>query len=582
MESATVTLTEYDAFLQGLRQVQVTHVAIDTETTGLRLTQGEDYCQGVSMAFRAGGMVFKKYFPFRHREGFNLDIDYARQLVEALASKNVIFHNRKFDFHSLATLGVGPWRFERAYDTMLMAHMFNENKPYEKSLDNCGKLYVGRGKTKKAEMDAFTDALGWGNVPSHLMAEYAEGDAEVTLELFEKLEVLCKRKFGDQWEELWDWDERFNDALFRMEQLGVHVDLKFCRQYQGIAEIEMAQIEDELGFQPSKTSQLGPFLFEELKLPVLEYTPAGKPKMDKNVMQEYDKMLEGREDERARLVLDYRGWQKASSAFYLPFQKLVDSRGKIHANFKQQGTVTGRLSCAEPNLQQIPRESTKVWNGRIRTAFYGTEGFSLFGFDYSQLELRLAAAYGHEEWLIQGFADRDFDPFETLAGRIGIIRQDAKTFTYSMIYGAGEDKVAKTMHKTVYENADNYAAYTKSVPGIMRVKQMAGTKCKQRGYVRYWTGRRRHLYPDDSYKAFNALLQGGGAEVVKRVMVTIAETVCDENCRLVLQVHDELVFEIRDGMYAEYAPRIIAAMEALPLEVFGFPFYVDGKHWGKE
>jgi DNA polymerase I len=594
LETVTPLTSEQRGFIQGLRQATV--VAMDTETTGLRVKEYEDYLQGISLAYRVGGMIFSEYFPFRHAAD-NLPMEVAEELLSILSDKYIVFHNRKFDFHSLMTLGIA-FNLPKTYDTMLLAHMINENSPYEKSLENCCQKYIKKGKTGKDAIDRFTKTFGWGRVPPHLMAPYAKGDAEITLELWEKLWSMFQKKFGDKAEELWDWEVRFNQALFKMEQRGIGVNQKFCRQYAGIAAIEMDTIEEELGFAPSKTNQLIKLLFEEMKLPILEYTdgsyvmegkrkirlkPEGqrRPKMDKHVMEEYERMLANVDDHRARLVLDYRGWQKATSSFYLPFQVLIDSNGKVHCNYKQQGTVTGRLSCSEPNLQQIPRESDKVWNGRIRSAFEAPEGFDLFGFDYSQLEFRLGAAYGQETWLIDEFSKPDADPFTVLAAIIGTIRQDAKTFTYSMIYGAGEEKVAKTMNRTLAENAGNYARFTSSIPGIIAAKKMVEGRIKRVGYARYWTGRRRHLHPGDAFKGFNALLQGGAAEIVKRVLVEISETVCDDNCIMLLQVHDEIVFAIRQGMYDEYAPRIIEIMEKLPTDTFGVKFTVGAKHWGE-
>lgn len=577
----TPTVSDLLGFVDGLQQTGL--VSIDTETTGLEVSRGKDYLQGLSMAYRVGGMKFSEYFPFRHQTD-NLDLALSRDLEDILKDKQVVFHNAKFDMHSLATLGwnVDKWTGIR-YDTMLLAHLINEEYPRAKSLDTLGRVYIKRGKTDKDEMAGFTDALGWGNVPPSLMRDYARGDAELTLELFEELWRRFVKMFGEEATLLWRESMQQQNVLYAMEKQGIAVDLRFCREYDSIAEIEMAGIEDELGFKPSKTTELGKFLFEELSLPVLNYTPGGKPSMAKADMEEYDRMLAlPMFPSSARLVLDYRGWQKASSTFYRPFQTLVDSSGKIHCNYKQHGTVTGRLSCAEPNLQQIPRTSDKAWNGKIRSAFRASDGFSLIGFDYSQLELRLAAAYGQESDLIEEFQRDDADPFTRYAAIIGADRYTTKTFFYAMIYGAGKEKIAKTLNQPLSAIEPKYDAFVASIPGIIRSKKLAEQKARQRGYIRYWTGRRRHFRnPDDAFKAFNALLQGGGAEVVKRSMIRAYEEVTDENCRLLLQVHDELVFEIRDDMLDKYSSGIIEIMEGIPTDFFKVPFKVHGTPWGE-
>lgn len=572
-----MTLT-VEEFLQGLRHAE--YAGVDTETTGLRVKEGEDILIGLSLAFQAGGQTFSKYFPFQHQED-NLPYEVLSEVEDVLRGRILFFHNRKFDLHSLRTVGI-DLSDVFAYDTMLLAQLINEEVPYEKSLDATAKHYIKKGKVSKDAMAAFTKSFGWGNVPAHLMAPYACGDAEVTLELGMHLLRLYEAKFEAEANELWRIEWSMQNALFKMEQRGIVVDQNFCKQYSGIAKFEMAMIESELGFEPSKSTQLSKFLFDELGLPVLEPTPTGKPKMDKSAMEEYERMLSKVDDHRAQLVLNYRGWQKANSTFYTPFQTLADSTNKIHCNYKQHGTVTGRLSCAEPNLQQIPRLSDKVWNGRIRQAFKATSGYSLVGFDYSQLEFRLAAAYGNESWLIEEFSRDDSDPFTAFAARIGTDRHTVKTFTYGLVYGAGKEKAAKILSRAVEDIEETYNTFQSTIPGIIKAKNLAAARARSRGYIRYWSGRRRHFRnPEDSYKAFNALLQGGAAEVVKRVLIECNQTICDDNCRLLLQVHDELVFEIRQGMEEDYGKRIISVMENLPTDVFKVRFAVAGKSWGE-
>jgi DNA polymerase-1 len=586
---------KFKAFLQGMTQAP--KVGVDTETTGLRVKEREDYLQGMSLAYRVGGMDFACYIPLKHVDTENnVDPAFFQEVLDQLSEVHTAWFNRKFDLHSIATTGlyypIKPGI--KAYDALLLAQLVNENKPYEKNLENVSQLYIGRGKTQKDEMAAFTKLFGWAAVPSTLMTKYAEGDAIVTLNVTEELIRQCIKKFGSDFEELWQWDQDMETSLFQMESPGIHVDQKFCRQYASIAEIEMGQIEENLGFKPSKTTDLAKFLFEDLSLPILAYTdgsytdktktqlkPNPRPAMTKEVMEEYERMLEVTQDDRARQVLDFRGWQKASSSFYLPFQNLADANGKIHCNYKQHGTVTGRLSCTDPNLQQIPRQSDKAWNGRIRTAFRATPGFRLVGFDYSQLELRLAAAYGQEQWLIDEFSKADADPFTVLALRIGSDRYTAKTFTYGLMYGAGLEKTSKILRQPLKVIEPKYHMFLDSIPGIMRAKKKAEQVTKQRGYVRYWTGRRRNLWSSDAYKAWNSLLQGGGAEVVKRVLVLNQQNVCDDDCRLLLQIHDELVFEIREDMVESYSNDIVKVMEEYPTNIFDVQFRVQGKVWGE-
>lgn len=566
--------SECKAFIDGLKKADV--VALDTETTGLGVSSGRDYLQGFSLAYEVGGMRYSEYFPVRHATG-NLDRGIINEVYNILCEKTLIFHNRKFDLHSLGSVGLDLVDCY-AYDTMLLAQMVNEERPYQKTLEACGQMYLKRGKVQKDEVDTFTKAFGWDALTPELITPYAKGDAEITLALYLKLRILFDKEYGADATALWDNELKMQTILYKMEARGIRIDTKFCSLMAGIAKLEMNDIIDDLGFEPSKTTQLSKFLFDELKLPVLATTPAGKPSLAKDVMEEYDRLLEQVDDDRARQVLNFRGWQKAASAFYVPIPKLVDSNSRVHPSFHQHRTLTGRLSCSDPNFQQIPRESKSRWSGKAKEMFLPTEGYTLISLDYSQLELRLAAAYGNEELLMEEFSKDDADPFTALSEEIGVVRFVAKTLTYGLLYGAGKGKAAKILGMSLSEVEGPYNRFLKSIPGIIKVKQICEAKARQRGYIKYWTGRKRHFTNrDDAYKSFNSLLQGGAAEVVKRVMIELDETVCNDECVMLLQIHDEIVFEIKTEKVDEYLPRIIEIMENLPTEQFGVRFKVGQK-----
>jgi DNA polymerase-1 len=167
-------------------------------------------------------------------------------------------------------------------------------------------------------------------------------------------------------------EEEFGMSLYRMSRRGVRVDTNLATELHLQAEERMQTLTESLGFRPSEPSKLGPFLLEELKLPVVKRSEkTGKPSFDKSVMEEYDYLLEmrGEDNERAKEVLEFRGWQKADSSFYKPYLTLLGPDGRIHPQFRLHGTVTGRLSCANPNLQQIPRKGKFLWNDRTKQSF---------------------------------------------------------------------------------------------------------------------------------------------------------------------------------------------------------------------
>jgi DNA polymerase-1 len=344
----------------------------------------------------------------------------------------------------------------------------------------------------------------------------------------------------------------------------------------------MFDIEDQLDFKPT-AANLGPVLFEDLGFPVLERSKkTNKPSLNKKVMEEYDRMLEASGNPLAQLVLEYRGWQTACGLLYEPTLRLLSPDGKIRTNYKQHGTVTSRLSSSGPNMQQIPRKGEKEWNGDAKTMFTtGCDCCELWGFDYSQLEFRLSAAYGGEAWLLKTFSDPDADVFTEMSLRIGAPRQTCKTFTYANLYGAGLDKIAYTLGRPSHEIESIYENFLGSISHIKSASKRASRLAEQRKFVRYWTGRRRHFAWDDGYhKAFNSLLQGGAAELVKHAMLSCREVEDNSthgDCRMVLQVHDEIVFRIRKGTIDKYRPEIVERMVNFPQ--FGVPLAVEGKIW---
>lgn len=556
-------------------------IAVDTETTGLNVKDNSDYCMGISVSYRLGSLgIMSAYFPFRH-ESDNLPKEWLADLWKVLENKPLVFHNLKFDLHSLATMGLVP--LGKVYDTVLLAHLVDENLPSLK-LDYLSRKFLGESKYRD-KVGVWTDTFGWASVPASIMADYAQQDAELTLRLFE---CFWPKMREQELHLLWPVERRFARLLTKIEAVGVGVDSEFCAYMQRKGDERMQDIVDELGFDPAKVIELEGFFFDHLKLPVLKVGkptkrwPNGRPSMDKHVMAEYEEMLEWRSDKSAQLVLEFRGWQKAVTSLYKPLQERVSRDGRIRCNFKQHGTVTGRLSCSEPNLQQIPRRTDRPWNGQAKRSFVASEGWELIGYDYAQLEFRLAAAYGRERWLLEEFSKEDGDVFTALANQIGAERQVAKTYTYATIYGAGKGKIAATLGRTESEIEETYDRFTESISGIKHVAHRATQRATARGFVKLWSGRRRHFpYSEDCHKAFNSLLQGGGAELVKRAMIAIDDDPrIDQNeCRIVLQVHDEILFEIKEGCREKYEPFIVEHMLNFP--EFGVRFAVEGKVWNK-
>lgn len=553
------------------------YVAIDTEANGGDIRDERGFAMGVSVACRMGkeGPIVSAYFPFRH-ESDNLPARYLTELGECLANLNcVVFHNAKFDLVSLGTLGIHITG--KFYDTMLMAHMVNENWQ-SKGLDWLSKELLKDPGKNNEHVKGWAKAWGWHTIPAAMMAPYAKNDAELTLRLFEYLLPDFQEQGFDG--DLWAIEQQFTRLLVKMEGRGIKIDTHLCRSMADHGRQRMAIIAEELAANPGSPNDLTSLLIDELGLPIYKRTPQGKPCFDKEAMAQYEEALAEIDSPVATLILEYRGWQKAVSASYEAYLNLISPDGRLRPNYKIHGTSTGRLSCEQPNLQQIPRVSNKPWNGKLKSAFIPAPGYELWEADYGQLEFRLGAAYAQEEDLLDAFSDPERDVFTEMATELGMARQDVKTLTYTLQYGGGVNRLSNVFKvspgRATAIRDDYFARY----PGFRTATQNAATAVKRRGYVKYWTGRRRHFAygEEESHKAFNAVIQGGAAEIVKRTMLRLEEEVDGPDCRMLLQVHDSVVFEIKTDKVDEYVPKIKKVMEAVEPD-FGVRFVVDCHRW---
>lgn len=571
-------------------------ITIDTETNAEDVRDGRGYCIGISASITIGdGGYFCHYFPIRHVDAVhNLESDFFNELRQFIESYKgwLIFHNAKFDLVSLKTIGIDYQG--KFYDTMLMCHLINENFPFDKSLNTCVKYYVDKEESKKDNpgFKYLCKELGWGNLTVAIIREYAEHDAVITNKLFD---AIIERFNQEVPEEYWTHKQKFTRTMIAMESRGVRIEKGFCQVMIEIGEAELDRIRKQLaGFNPGSSKDLKRLFIDKLGLPVVKLTKEGMKKMkagqefdiedyasfDKEAMEEYDLLLESSDDPTAKLVLEYRGWQKTVSSNYRAYLTKVSPDGRLRPNYKLHGTVTGRCSCADPNLQQIPRSSEKPWNGNLKQAFVADDDFELWEFDYSQLELRLATAYADEKGLKQVFLEGR-DIFDEMAAALGMTRQNTKTFVYSTQYGAGLDRLVHVFKITRAQAEAMRSNYYNTYPGFVAKSNRAAALCKASGKVKLWSGRSRHFYDrkGDAHKAFNSVIQGGSADIVEYVMVKLFERIDSDDCRMLLTVHDSVVFEIRKSMVDIYVPIIQELMEQVEPD-FGVKFAVEGKKWG--
>lgn len=558
--------------------------ALDCETNGEDIRDGRGYTTGIAIAFKDGDTIRSHYFPFRHTMGGNLPREVLIDIQAALnAAPSVVFHNAKFDLVALKTIGLNY--SGKFHDTMLMCHLINENRPFQKSLEACAAHYLGPGnhKAMTPELQKFIDNFGWANVPVELMWPYATMDTELTLRLAAKIWPLFVE---EGLEAYWEHKQKLLRVLVEMEGRGVRIDPELCRDMIVQGEHRMGEIKAALGgYSPTSPKDLQVLLLEKLGLPVVKRSEkTGKPSFDKYAMEEYEQILSRTGSETAQLILEYRGWQKSVSSNYRAYLELVSPDGRLRPNYKMHGTKTGRLSCEKPNLQQIPRSSDKPWNGRMKKAFVAAEGYSLWEADYSQLELRLSAAYAGEESLIRVFQEGR-DIFTEMAATLGMDRNDTKTFVYSTQYGAGIRRIKNVFGVTEGRAKEIRQNYFNAYPKVKRLSDRAQAKALSHGKVQLWTKRFRHfMNPEkESHKALNSVIQGGGADIVEHTMVRLFEEIDQPSvgeCRMLLQVHDSVVFEIKNGREDYYLPKIKAVMEDVRPD-FGVPFAVDVHPWGE-
>jgi DNA polymerase-1 len=366
---------------------------------------------------------------------------------------------------------------------------------------------------------------------------------------------------------LWEIESDFIRLMTRIKNRGIKINVPFSRERVIQGTKILNQIRGELGWNPGSPQQLGNYLIDELGLPVLKRTPGSKPSFDKEALAEYELYLEPLQNRVAQQVLEYRGWSKTVSSNYQAYLDLMDNDQILHPNYKVHGTRTARLSCEKPNLQQIPRSNPKQWNGDVKKAFIvRSSGLHHYTFDFKQVEFRLAAAYAKEEELLEIF-NSGADIFTEMATRLCRPRHQIKTFVYSTLYGAGKAKVALVLGMPRSESDELYDEYHGTWPGFKRISEKATQLATNDGYIDYWTGRRRHLHRSDAHKAFNAVIQGGAFEIVKRRMLALKDE------PIVLQVHDSITCEA-DSSYD--VDRIKKTMEAVPeSKSFGVKFEVD-------
>lgn len=548
-----------------------TAVAVDTETRdGLSVADDTAKVIGISLAWPGSSC----YIAVAHEVGENVNADTVTMLHNALLGKKLVFVNCQFDLIGLMQFGV-DLTGEDFYDVPTMAMLVDENQPRQRSLDALGEHYC---KAKKVS-DPFVEKekrSGNHNITPEQMWDYACVDAELTYRVYAKLVKTEEWQRLQNETDVWPMKQRLIRILIAMKLRGIRIDTKLTKELEELGLKRQAELREAMEFNPGSHPDNMRIFIEQLGLPVLKRSQTTKkPSFDKEVMETYDLLLERMESPLAGQVKEYRGWSKATSACYTPYLRLLGKDGRLHASFNTHRTVTGRLSSSEPNLQQVPKETNKPWNGRVKECFVADPGYVLLSFDYSQLELRLYAAYAQEQSLLDIFGDHERDIFSEMAKELNLTRDYTKRFVHQTNYGAGPAKVAKSLQIKPARAREIRADYKSAYPGLARIDAFCQSRVKKEGFITLWTGRRRRFqYKSQAYKAANSLIQGGAADIVERIMIRVWDEIDnEEECRMLLQVHDALVFEVRQDLAEEYTERILSVMQDVNAVI---PEHIDG------
>ncbi len=573
--------------------------AFDTETDGL------DYMTanvvGVSFAIEEGKAA---YVPVAHDyldAPAQLDRDWVlAQLKPLLEDPNQakIGQNLKFDASIVARYGIEMQGI--VFDTMLESYVFN-SVVGRHDMDSLALRYLEHknisfeeiaGKGKKQ--------LTFNQIDLAQAGPYAAEDADITLRLHNALypKVEADEKLKHVFETI---EMPLVPVLSRMERTGVYVDSMLL----GAQSTEIAARLDELEkkafeiadqeFNLSSPKQLQAILFEKMGLPVLKKTPSGTPSTNEEVLQELalDYPL-------PKLILEYRGLAKLKSTYTDKLPKMVNpATGRVHTSYHQAVTATGRLSSSDPNLQNIPVRNEE--GRRIRQAFVAQSGYKILAVDYSQIELRIMAHLSGDKALLDAFRHGKDIHAATAAEILGLDieqvsseqRRRAKAINFGLIYGMSAFGLAKQLDMGRNEAQDYMNVYFERYPGVLEYMESTRNTASEKGYVETLFGRRLYL-PDIKSRnglrrkaaeraAINAPMQGTAADIIKLAMIAVDHWVQQQpqdEVRLLMQVHDELVFEVKESALESVTAEVKALMEqAATLDV---PLIADagfGDNW---
>ncbi|EJY0700602.1 TPA: DNA polymerase I [Vibrio parahaemolyticus] len=590
METSAVTIdrsqyetildeVSFNAWLEKLKAAEL--FAFDTETDSL------DYMVanlvGLSFAIDEG---IAAYVPVAHDyldAPEQLDRDWVLEQLKPILEDDAqakVGQNLKYDASVLARYGIEMKGIK--YDTMLASYVYN-SVGGKHDMDSLALRFLqhscisfeqiaGKGKNQ----------LTFNQIELEQASPYAAEDADVTLRLHNRLfaNIEQDEKLKSVYEEI---EMPLVPVLSRIERTGVLIDdMKLSAQSVEIAarleELEQKAYEiAEQEFNMNSPKQLQVILFEKMGLPVVKKTPSGTPSTNEEVLQELalDYPL-------PKLILEYRGLAKLKSTYTDKLPKMINpSTGRVHTSYHQAVTATGRLSSTDPNLQNIPIRNEE--GRRIRQAFVAPAGYKVLAVDYSQIELRIMAHLSGDQALLDAFRDGKDIHAATAAEIMGVSidqvsseqRRRAKAVNFGLIYGMSAFGLAKQLGIPRGEAQAYMDKYFERYPGVMQYMEDTRSAAADKGYVETIFGRRLHLPEIKSRNgmrrkaaeraAINAPMQGTAADIIKKAMLLVDQWIQEEGngrVKLLMQVHDELVFEVEESSLSEIESKVQKLMES--------------------
>ncbi len=597
------TRAQFERWVTRLKSAKL--FAIDTETTSLDTMKANI----VGLCFAIENPEDKNsnlacYIPLMHdyeNAPKQLDLTFVLEQLTPILEDETVFkcgQNLKYDWHVLQNHGISLKGMQ--FDTMLESYTLN-SVATRHNMDDLALKYLNHRTTHFEEIAGKgKKQLTFNQIEIKTAAPYAAEDADITLQLHKTLWQQLSAE-PDLKQVFTDIEMPLMPVLAHMERNGILLDTEMLAKQSEEITLKLAELEQKAhliagsNFNLNSSKQLQVVLFETLELPILKKTPKGQPSTAEPVLAE----LAEQGHEMPILILEYRSLAKLKSTYTDSLPKQINAQtGRVHTSYQQAVASTGRLSSTNPNLQNIPIRSAE--GRRIRQAFVAREGYQLVAADYSQIELRIMAHLSGDEGLLNAFS-QGLDIHKATAAEIFGIeldqvtteqRRSAKAVNFGLIYGMSAFGLAKQLNVSRGVAQEYINLYFARYPGVLQYMENTKEHAKETGYVETLKGRRLYL-PDINARngqlrqyaertAINAPMQGTAADIIKIAMIEMEQwlNTCSLDIQMLMQVHDELVFEIAETDVNAAKIEIKRIMEsALALKV---PLIVEigqGQNW---